>query len=60
MKLPEPHVVDRVKVTGYLLSETHAVGRFKSRIFRALGFETSEPERFISELHESRAKGRSQ
>ncbi len=40
MKLPssEQASVPEKKLTGYLLSETHAVGRFKARFFRNLGF----------------------
>ena len=30
--------VPHEKLTGYLLSETHAVGKWKSELFRALGF----------------------
>ncbi|HEX9924324.1 MAG TPA: hypothetical protein VGD99_16835 [Anaerolineae bacterium] len=29
----------RAKLTAYLLSETHAVGKSKAKFFRALGFE---------------------
>jgi len=29
------------KIEGYLLSETHAIGRLKGRFFRSLGFEES-------------------
>ncbi|OGY25473.1 MAG: hypothetical protein A2Z11_03530 [Candidatus Woykebacteria bacterium RBG_16_43_9] len=40
MKLPnsERAYVPKQKLTEYLLSETHAVGKFKARFFRKLGF----------------------
>lgn len=34
------------KMTGYLLSETHAVGKSKARFFRSLGFDETN----VSEL----------
>jgi hypothetical protein len=36
------------KMTGYLLSETHAVGKFKGRFFRSLGFDETN----VSELEQ--------
>ena len=40
MKLPnsEQAIVPEKKLIGYILSETHAVGKFKARFFRDLGF----------------------
>jgi hypothetical protein len=40
MKLPRnlEAIVTESKLTGYLLSETHSVGRTKARYFRALGY----------------------
>lgn len=40
MKLPEAHnaVVPEEKLRDYLLSPTHPIGRFKARLFRALGY----------------------
>lgn len=40
MKLPnlEQATVPEKKLTDYLLSETHAVGKFKAKFFRSLGF----------------------
>ena len=40
MKLPRSleAIVPERKLTGYLLSETHPVGRAKAKFFRALGF----------------------
>ena len=31
--------IPKAKLTVYLLSRTHAVGRFKSKYFRALGYD---------------------
>ena len=41
MKLPncEGAYIPASKLYGYLLSETHSVGRWKARFFRALGFD---------------------
>lgn len=41
MELPnrESAYVPRNKLEGYVLSETHTVGRFKARFLRALGFD---------------------
>ncbi len=40
MKLPKnlEAIVPERKLTGYLLSETHSVGRTKVRCFRTLGY----------------------
>lgn len=47
MKLPNPEqaIVPEKKLTDYLLSESHVVGRFKAKFFRRLGFNKSN--RFI-------------
>lgn len=50
MKLPEPLTVDDMKVRLYLLSHTHPVGRFKARVFGALGFGRSRHAAFVDEL----------
>jgi hypothetical protein len=41
MRLPDADNahVPREKLTGYLLSETHPVGRFKAHVFRSVGFD---------------------
>lgn len=41
MKLPyrKNAYIPKAKLTTYLLSQTHAVGRFKSKYFRALGYD---------------------
>lgn len=43
-KLPgaERAVVDRSKTRDYLLSESHAVGRFKAGFFTALGYSAED------------------
>lgn len=44
MALPEAESarVDLEKLTGYLLSESHPIGRSKARFFRGLGFIESK------------------
>jgi len=46
MKLPrrEKAYVNREKLTDYLLSESHPVGRTKAKLFRKMGFSKKEPE----------------
>lgn len=41
MKLPDRKnaSISKEKLLGYLLSETHAVGKFKAKFFRSLGFD---------------------
>lgn len=41
MNLPnrQQAYIPRAKLTAYLLSETHAVGKSKAKFFRTLGFE---------------------
>ncbi len=41
MKLPyrKNAYIPKAKLTAYLLSQTHAVGRFKSKYFHALGYD---------------------
>ena len=52
MKLPraEKVQIDARKVRGYLLSQTHPVGRFKARVFAAVGFDDTKTDAFIAEL----------
>jgi hypothetical protein len=44
VKLPgaDKAVVSRVKLTDYLLSETHPVGRFKAKFFASLGYSVDD------------------
>jgi hypothetical protein len=43
MAIPEAESarVDRGKLTGYLLSESHPIGRSKAKYFRGIGFDES-------------------
>ena len=52
MRLPEADQVriDERKVREYLLSKTHPVGRFKARVFAALGFDETSTESFVAEV----------
>jgi hypothetical protein len=38
------------KITSYLLSDTHPVGRAKARFFQGLGFQASRPEALLASL----------
>ena len=42
--------VPREKLTGYLLSRTHAVGRSKAQFFRAHGYSEQTVDRFEQDL----------
>ena len=59
MKLPNADRVriDERKVRGYLLSPSHPVGRFKARVFAALGFGEGTAEPFMAELRRIAAAG---
>lgn len=52
MRLPRPEQVrvDERKVREYLLSKTHPVGRFKARVFAALGFDETLTDAFVAEV----------
>lgn len=52
MKLPyrKNVYIPKVKLTGYLLSQTHAVGRFKSEYFRTLGYDELNVSLFEEDL----------
>lgn len=39
-------IISREKLTDYLLSETHATGKFKARFFRNLGFNENNVNLF--------------
>lgn len=49
--------IDELKVRGYLLSRSHPVGRFKARVFAALGFDETVVPAFVSELRRIVATG---
>ncbi len=52
MKLPQAEAVqiDAHKIRAYLLSPTHPVGRFKARVFAAVGFDDAKADDFIAEV----------
>lgn len=52
MKLPQGDkvVVPREKLTDYILSETHATGKFKGKLFRTFGFNEENTNLFEKEL----------
>ena len=49
--------IDERKVRAYLLSPTHSVGRFKARVFAALGFDEGTADGFIAEVRRIAAEG---
>lgn len=52
MKLPNGQnaQIDASKLAGYLLSETHPVGRAKARFFRSVGFSLGNVDDLAVEL----------
>lgn len=59
MKLPgADHIrIDERKIRDYLLSSSHPVGRFKARLFAAIGFDQRTAEAFIAEIRRVAAEG---
>ena len=59
MKLPQANraVVDERKVRDYLLSRTHAIGRFKAAFFARAGFEAETWRDLASQLRELALRG---
>lgn len=59
MKLPAGGdvLVEERKVVEYLLSRSHPVGRFKARVFAAIGFDAKNVAAFIAELRRIAAAG---
>ena len=59
MKLPQAESVeiDARKVRDYLLSPTHPVGRFKARVFAAVGFDETKADDLTAELRRIAAAG---
>ena len=49
--------IDERKVRDYLLSKTHPVGRFKARVFGAVGFDETAMAAFVKELRRIAAEG---
>ncbi|MEO8627166.1 MAG: DUF6883 domain-containing protein [Betaproteobacteria bacterium] len=54
MNLPnaDSAVIDRGKVTDYLLSPSHPVGRFKSAFFASLGYSANAWELLLEDIRE--------
>ena len=50
-------IVEERKVEEYLLSRSHPVGRFKARVFAAIGFDSKNVATFIAELRRIAAAG---
>lgn len=52
MRLPRADQVgiDERKVRDYLVSKTHPVGRFKARVFAAIGFNETMVDAFVVEI----------
>jgi hypothetical protein len=50
-------LIDERKVREYLLSRSHPVGRFKARVFAALGFDEGAADTFMGELRRIAAGG---
>jgi hypothetical protein len=46
----ERAIVDLAKVSGYLLSRTHPIGRTKARFFSRFGFRDDAPDRLAQAL----------
>ena len=59
MKLPHHDSVeiDIRKIRDYLLSPVHPVGRFKARVFKALGFDVATVEAFVAEVRRIASEG---
>jgi hypothetical protein len=59
VRLPngEKASVPQAKLSGYLLSETHPVGKSKARLLRSLGFHDNNLEALASELLSLAKKG---
>jgi hypothetical protein len=59
VKLPQHDSVqiDIRKVRDYLLSPVHPVGRFKARVFKALGFDQANVDAFVTEVRRIASDG---
>jgi hypothetical protein len=49
--------IDERKVREYLLSRSHPVGRFKARVFAALGFDEISADVFVAEIRRIALEG---
>jgi hypothetical protein len=54
VKLPgfERAIIEHEKLHGYLLSESHPIGRFKAAFFASLGYSPDRSERLAADLRE--------
>lgn len=52
MKLPncEKAYIPPEKLSGYLMSDSHLVGRIKAKLFRSLGFNQANPGELAQRL----------
>ena len=52
MKVPnnEEVIISESKITGYLLSEKHPLGRYKAKFLKSLGFEIDNHEQLVDQL----------
>jgi hypothetical protein len=52
MKVPnnEEVIISESKITEYLLSEKHPLGRYKAKFLKSLGFEIDNHEQFVDQL----------
>lgn len=59
MQLPHAHraSVDPAKLSDYLLSKTHPVGRHKARVFEAMGYSAQRPGELETALHRVAREG---
>jgi hypothetical protein len=47
---PSSAIISREKVTGYLLSSSHPIGRYKAAFFATLGYSADSPDVFERDL----------
>jgi hypothetical protein len=47
---PSTAIISRDKVTGYLLSASHPIGRYKAAFFATLGYSSDAPEVFERDI----------
>ncbi len=59
MRLPRADQVriDERKIRDYLVSKTHPVGRFKARVFAAIGFSETVVDAFVVEVRRIAIEG---
>ena len=47
---PATAIISRDKITGYLLSLSHPIGRYKAAFFATLGYSADAPESFERDI----------